>query len=135
MPCYMSPYPEVSKFLTKAPLGAAMQAHGSLPASTLLYAPPQFNCAHPVLLNPRLPKVPSLTLNCNAHGHKRPSFPATSIPALQYSRPLIQSTVACFGPRGVERMASVRVTNPWLLHPSHCTSPADNSTLALSQQD
>ena len=132
MPCYMSPYPEVSKFLTKAPLGAAMQAHGSLPASTLLYAPPQFNCAHPVLLNPRLPKVPSLTLNCNAHGHKRPSFPATSIPALQYSRPLIQSTVACFGPRGVERMASVRVTNPWLSHPSHCTSPADNSTLALS---
>ncbi|KAG0131523.1 hypothetical protein HOY82DRAFT_669995 [Tuber indicum] len=106
MPCHISPYPELAKFLTKAPLGAAMQAPESLSASALLYTPPQFNCSPPVRLNPRLPKVPTLILTDLPHGGKMLDRSTTAIPALQYSKPLIQSTVSCFGPRGIDRMAS-----------------------------
>ena len=95
-----------------------MQACESLSVSTLLYAPPQFGYALPARLDSRLPKVPSLILNYRDPGRKKPDPLATRIPALQYSKPLIQSTVACFGPRGAERMASVRVANPRLSHPS-----------------
>ncbi|CUS11165.1 unnamed protein product [Tuber aestivum] len=97
--------PELSRFLTKAPLGAAMQAPESLLASELLYAPPQFGQPLPVHLNPRFPVVPTLILTNLAHRDKKYELPAANIPALQYSKPLIQSTVSCFGPRGIERMA------------------------------
>ncbi|KAG0642488.1 hypothetical protein HOY80DRAFT_950083 [Tuber brumale] len=106
MPCHISPYPKLAKFLTKAPLGAAMQAPELLSASALLYAPPQFNCSPPVHLNPRLPKAPPLILTDLPREGKTLDRSTTAIPALQYSKPLIQSTVSCFGPRGIERMAS-----------------------------